>query len=192
MGREATCSLRYGGLTDHGKAQLESDTLLFRGDRFRGRDRLSIPFADMQAVSAQDGKLTFRHHGKAAEILLGPQAPKWADAILNPKSRLEKLGIAPGMTVAILGDAPADFLAEIPAQAASSAAGLRIFFATSPRDLKRVNSRLAPLWIVYPKGQKEITQAEVIAVGRAAGLVDVKVMAFSPTHTALKFTLPKT
>jgi hypothetical protein len=141
---------------------------------------------------SQKRKLIFRHQGKTAETLLGPRAPKWADAIFHPNASLEKLGIAPGMTVAILGDAPADFLFRIPAQAASAAAALRIFFAASSRDLQRVNARLAPLWIVYPKGQKEITQANVIAAVGAVGLVDVKVTAISPMHTALKFTLPKT
>jgi hypothetical protein len=48
----------------------------------------------------------------------------------------------------------------------------------------------AALWIVYPKGQKGITEDDVIAAGRKTGLKDVKVVAFSPTHTALKFVVP--
>ena len=47
------------------------------------------------------------------------------------------------------------------------------------------------LWIVYPKGKQEIKEVEVIEAGRAAGLVDVKVVKFSETHTALKFVRPK-
>ena len=46
------------------------------------------------------------------------------------------------------------------------------------------------LWVVYPKGKKEITENEVLAAGRKAGLKDVKVVGFSPTHTALKFVIP--
>ena len=46
------------------------------------------------------------------------------------------------------------------------------------------------LWIVYPKGQKTITENDVIAAGRKAGLKDVKVVSFSATHTALKFVIP--
>jgi hypothetical protein len=45
----------------------------------------------------------------------------------------------------------------------------------------------APVWIIYPKGVKTITEGQVIAAGRAAGFVDVKVCGFSATHTALKF-----
>jgi hypothetical protein len=48
----------------------------------------------------------------------------------------------------------------------------------------------ASLWIVYPKGQKHITENDVLAAGRKTGLKDVKVVGFSPTHTALKFVIP--
>jgi hypothetical protein len=48
----------------------------------------------------------------------------------------------------------------------------------------------AALWIVYPKGQKTITENDVIAAGRTTGLKDVKVVGFSATHTALKFVIP--
>jgi hypothetical protein len=47
------------------------------------------------------------------------------------------------------------------------------------------------LWIIRPKGSGAITEAEVIAAGRQAGLVDVKVVSFSATHTAEKFMIPR-
>jgi hypothetical protein len=49
----------------------------------------------------------------------------------------------------------------------------------------------AALWIVYPKGQQSITEADVRSAGLIAGLTDVKVASFSATHTALKFVIPK-
>ena len=48
----------------------------------------------------------------------------------------------------------------------------------------------AALWIVYPKGQKHITENDVLAAGRKSGLKDVKVVGFSTTHTAEKFVIP--
>ena len=48
----------------------------------------------------------------------------------------------------------------------------------------------AALWIVYPKGQKRITENDVLSAGRKVGLKDVKVVGFSATHTALKFVIP--
>jgi hypothetical protein len=46
------------------------------------------------------------------------------------------------------------------------------------------------LWIVYPKGRKDITEIDVLSTGRKAGLKDIKVVGFSTTHTALKFVIP--
>ena len=46
------------------------------------------------------------------------------------------------------------------------------------------------LWVVYPKGVQIIREIEVIDAGRAAGLKDTKVVAFSPTHPALRFVIP--
>ena len=46
------------------------------------------------------------------------------------------------------------------------------------------------LWIVYPKGKKEITENDVLSAGRKASLKDIKVVGFSATHTALKFVVP--
>src|SRR6266699_2791176 len=44
--------------------------------------------------------------------------------------------------------------------------------------------------ILHPKGQKQINENDVLAAGRQTGLKDVKVVRFSPTHTALKFVVP--
>ena len=42
-----------------------------------------------------------------------------------------------------------------------------------------------------PKGKDTpVTETDARKAGLAAGLVDVKVAAFSPTHSALKFVIP--
>ena len=46
------------------------------------------------------------------------------------------------------------------------------------------------IWVVYPKGRKDIHELDVIAAGKAAGLVDNKVVGFSVTHTSLRFVIP--
>jgi hypothetical protein len=79
-----------------------------------------------------------------------------------------------------------------------AAAGTDIVFfgAGKKLDLDRLES-LKPaihpagaIWIIHPKGVKEITQNDVMAATKAAGLVDTKVCAFSATHTALKAVIP--
>jgi hypothetical protein len=47
------------------------------------------------------------------------------------------------------------------------------------------------LWLVRPKGKDTpVTEGATRAAALAAGLVDVKVAAFSATHTAEKFVIP--
>ncbi len=72
-----------------------------------------------------------------------------------------------------------------------------LFGAESVADLRRVEScreLLAPaggLWIIYPKGRKDIAEKNVMEVGLATGMVDNKVISFSATHTGLRFVIRK-
>jgi hypothetical protein len=73
-----------------------------------------------------------------------------------------------------------------------------IFYgADSPAALARLEklrANLAPngaIWVVSRKGkQATVKDTDVMAAGKKAGLVDTKVVAFSPTHTALKLVIP--
>ena len=56
--------------------------------------------------------------------------------------------------------------------------------------LKTAMKQNGALWVIRPKGRPEISERAVMAAGKAAGLVDVKVVSFSPTHTAEKFVIP--
>jgi hypothetical protein len=44
--------------------------------------------------------------------------------------------------------------------------------------------------VIAPKGQRHITETDVLLAGRAPGLTDVKVVRFSETHTAHRFVVP--
>ncbi len=96
------------------------------------------------------------------------------------------------------------FVKDLRAQAKSfsdskllSSSDLIFFGAANSAELARTRQLIpslksaGALWIVYPKARQEITELQVLDAGRAAGLVDVKVVSFSPTHTALKFVRPK-
>src|ERR1041385_7542821 len=110
MGRDITCNARSGGVSGYGRAQLETDHILFRGDF-----RVKIPFAELKGVHSNDGWLRLEHDSRITELELGPQADKWASAILNPKTRLDKLGVKPGMQVALQGVDDLDFIEELKA-----------------------------------------------------------------------------
>jgi hypothetical protein len=192
MGGEAETTMRLGQRPKMaGKVLLETDYLLFRGD-----ERLKIPFSDVKGVEAKDGLLlvTFSK-GQAAFDLGAKKATAWAQKIAKPKGRAEKLGLKPGALAAIVGAFDEDFRAEVAPFLTEKGKPEHLFFAAeSKKDLSRVPGlakRAAGVWIVYPKGRKDIREADVLEAGRAAGLKDVKVARFSDTHTALRFVHPK-
>src|SRR6266705_2055358 len=173
MGQEVVCVAEMGGRREKGRALLESSESVFRGAS--RQFRLKIPFAKIQSVRAFDGELRLKTLDGEAVFTLGAAAEKWLDKIKNPKSRLDKLGVKPGASVALVGSFETDFLDELRGRTR----------ATSSAKTPGTSDS-----IVYPKAQKAITENDVIAAGRKAGLKDVKVVGFSPTHTALKFVIP--
>jgi hypothetical protein len=192
MGQELDCTLRYRKRTLAGKAYLETAYVLFRGE-----ERLKIPFQELTGVHAAGGVLKLEFADGPALFELGAAAEKWARKILNPPTRLEKLGVKPGLAIAVEGELDAEFLGEISEVATAKAKADLVFLAAQKTaDLARIaklKARLNPrgaLWVVYPKGVAAIREIEVIEAGRAAGLKDNKVASFSATHTALRFALP--
>jgi hypothetical protein len=199
MGAEAICTVRLGGRTVEGKVRLETDVLQFRGADIR----LSIPFKQMSNVSGHDGALSVTFAEGTACFALGAAAKKWAHKILHPPSRLDKLGVKPGQRIAIVNIEDGDLAREIASRGGMVSVGRAsrdsdaIFYGASrERDLarlERLKASLAPagaLWVIRPKGRPEISERAVMAAGKAAGLVDVKVVGYSRTHTAEKFVIP--
>jgi hypothetical protein len=198
MGNEATCKVHFDKQQSQGKALLETGEILFRGEF-----RLKIPFSAVKSAKVVDGELRLQTAEGLAVFHLGAAAEKWRDKILHPKSRIEKLGVKPGAGVTLLGEFEPEFLREVTGLTKNikretvSADSEWIFFAADskadfaalPKIAKTMQSAAA-LWIVYPKGQKHITENDVLAAGRKTGLKDVKVVGFSSTRTALKFVIP--
>jgi hypothetical protein len=114
------------------------------------------------------------------------------------------LGVKSGMRVAVPAGAEPAFLAALRRRAGevagASAPGdeLDIIFwpvaelieLEALTELEPAIKRNGAIWVVYAKGRPEVRAADVMAAGKAAGLVDVKVVSFSATHTALKFVVP--
>lgn len=123
----------------------------------------------------------------------------------SPRSLVQKLGITPGSTIAIL-NAPRGYrttLGKLPAgvvllTAARGRLRLIHFFTTRERDLTaRFPSLIralfadGALWISWPKRAAKVptdlTETVVRAVGLRCGLVDVKVCAVDDVWSGLKF-----
>jgi hypothetical protein len=198
MGAEARCTLTFGRIRSEGKALLETDALIFRG----GDVRLTVPYTQIASVEARDGSLRVRFPEGLAVFAIGDSAPKWAQKILNPPARLDKLGVKPQHAVIVLGVDDPDFVPELKARGAQVSARLSgradlIFYAADTRSalaklepLQTFLKRDGAIWVIRPRGAVGITERDVMAAGKAAGLVDVKVARFSATHTAEKFVIP--
>ena len=50
--------------------------------------------------------------------------------------------------------------------------------------------RNGAIWVVWPKGGKELREDDVRAFGAKVGLVDVKVVSFSDSLSGLKMVIP--
>ena len=194
MGQELDCRIRFQKRTFSGRAYLETDHVLLRGE-----ERIKVLFKDLTGVQTGAGVLKLGFPGGPAELELGAAAEKWAQKILHPPSRLDKLGVKEGLSVLLAGAFDEAFLAEMREGKVAAAKGAQdlIFFAAEKgadlRKLPKLASDLKPagaLWVIYPKGVTVIREIDVIEAGRAAGLKDVKVCGFSATHTGLKFVIP--
>jgi hypothetical protein len=198
VGAEAQCVARHDGKAARGKASLETDALIFRGDF-----RLKIGFSDIKKIDADAGTLTIWFAGDKAQFDLGPAAAKWAEKIRHPKSLLDKLGVRAEHRVVALNIHDAEFMDDLRARATGvstrrrSNADVVIYEAATLNALERLSSLYGDIkpdgmiWTVTPKGKTGIKDTDVMAAGKHAGLVDVKVAAFSSTHTATKFVIPK-
>src|SRR5262245_23653912 len=200
MGLEASCTVRYDSKTSMGKAQLEEKEILFRGDF-----RLKVPLAEIKKADVKGGALTITWKGGQARLDLdAAAAAKWADRIRNPRGLLDKLGIKPESSVAVVGLDEPDFLQQLRARTRRVAIGKAakgtdtvLVAMEAIRDLKRLatlRKAIEPdgaIWVIWPKGVKAFREDDVRAAGPSMGLVDVKVVSFSETLSGLKMVIPR-
>jgi hypothetical protein len=129
--------------------------------------------------------------------------PREPERDYSHRALLDKLGVKPGQQVAVLEVNDSAFLTELAARVPdfvrekpSKDADLIFVAAEEIKTLARMKSlagaiqKAGAIWVVYPKGQKHIREADVMAAGKSAGLTDNKVCRFSDTHTALRFVVP--
>lgn len=200
MGYDSACTLTIDGRAFRGTAVLEHKDLLFRGDV-----RLVIPLNGIDEARADGDALIIVFGGRSAAFAIGADvAGKWAKRITSPPSRADKLGVKAGMRIALVGMEDAALVEDIDAKGALLETSARskgldmIFFAAKvPRDLSRLGSiagRLEPagaIWLIRAKGRgAPISERDSMAAGKEAGLVDVKVVSYSDTHSAEKYVIP--
>ncbi len=125
------------------------------------------------------------------------------DQDYSHRTRMQKLGVKPDWRVSVVAVGDPEFVTELRGAVQHVSIGRvvaesdAIFFGASDAKelvrlatLKRSMKQNGALWVIRPKGRKEISERAVMDAGKAAGLVDVKVISFSPTHTGEKFVIP--
>jgi hypothetical protein len=117
---------------------------------------------------------------------------------------LDKLGIRPGMRVALIDIADADIRSQIGERTTDLTEGWPgpdtdvILLGADSIDalehLEDLSTRIRPngaIWVVSRKGaSRTLRDVDVIDAAKAAGLVDNKGASFSATHTALRLVIP--
>jgi hypothetical protein len=192
MGKEAEVHAVFPDGPDEGRLQYEPPRLVFRGAQRRVFEGEALA-----GVRAEGADLVLADESRFA---LGEKAAQsWAEAIANPKGRMQKIGVKPGMRAAVIGVADPTFTAELAEAGAVPVQELEdldlLFYAAdSGGELARLEG-LVPalaergaLWVVSRKGKAAtIKDVEVMAAAKSLGLVDNKVVGFSDTLTALRF-----
>ena len=121
----------------------------------------------------------------------------------SKRSRLDKLGVKPGMRIAVLGVGEDDFVPELKQRTADIVTSrprqdTEMMFLGVERGaalrrlatLQRALRRDGAIWALWPKGQKHITENMIREAALEHGLVDIKVVAFSERLSGLKLVIP--
>jgi hypothetical protein len=117
---------------------------------------------------------------------------------------LDKLGLRPGMRVAIIDVDDADIRPLIAERTTELTEGWPepdtdlVLLGADTTDalapLEALATRIRPngaIWVVSRKGSaRTVRDVEVIDAARDAGLVDNKIASFSTTHTAMRLVIP--
>lgn len=198
MGTVVQGTVTVGGQKVNCKADFASDHVTFSGGR-----RGEVPYSKVQVLGTARGLLKLRVDGALMEFPLGDKTDRIAAKVRKPPTLMDKLGVKQGLDVAVVGVDDRVFRNELEKSGVAAHRGEPgrpvdlLFLAVRGRDeLDRVAEMVghlrpdAGLWVVYPKGRRDLRESDVLAAGRAAGLKDVKVARVSKDSTALRFVLP--
>lgn len=132
-----------------------------------------------------------------------PKKPRPPEKSYAHVPLFDKLGVKSESRVAVLKISDAAFLDQLRKRAWDISllrprenSDLIFLGVESKADLNKLPSHRSSLkssgaiWAVYPKGIDRVREADVRAAALASGLVDVKIVSFSATHTGLKLVIP--
>ena len=132
---------------------------------------------------------------------MGKVGPDGRD-IPSTRPLLDKLGVKPGQRISVIGLRDAAFLDRLRERSGDvstrprKGSDLIFLYLEDGKDLPRLGALrpyLQPagaLWALWRKGRNTFREDDIRSFGPDVGLVDVKVVAFSATLSALKMVIP--
>jgi hypothetical protein len=198
MGTIVEGSVTVGGQKVNCKADFASDHVTFSGGR-----RGEVPYSRIEVLGTAKGLLKLRVDGALMEFPLGAKVDRIAAKVRKPPTLMDKLGVKPGLDVAVVHVTAKAFTVELAKAAPDARTGEPprpvdlLFLGIRGRDeLDRIAAMVdnvkpdGGLWVVYPKGRRDLRETDVLEAGRAAGLKDVRVARIDQQLTALRFVRP--
>jgi hypothetical protein len=194
MGRELQCNVKLGKQQGLATAHLDST-----GIQLRGSIRGVWLHAQLNAIEVRNDSLTASTPDGLLSIALGNvEAEKWRHALLNPKSRAEKLGLKAKMRVFVIG-AHEEISAEL--SSAECVVSKKIDDAAlvflPVMDSKALNGfdRLPEdadhaqhVWVLREKGRDGVSEKLILDAAAAAGFKPTKTLRWSDTLTADRYS----
>ncbi len=194
MGLEIKTVAVKGAKKFSGKLHLDSRELKFSSPEFKW----SIPLGDGIKAIAKKTKLIVSKGRDKVTFEIGERPERWVDKILNPPSRLDKLGVKPGMKCWLSKGFESEFKTELKSQEAKITRQIDncdlAFFSID--DRKNFGSLLeccdampgaTNIWVVYPKGSNAITQGEVMGTLKKAGFGPSKTASFDEQLSSMRY-----
>jgi hypothetical protein len=198
MGTIVEGTVTVGGQKVNCKADFASDHVTFSGGR-----RGEVPYSKVEVLGTAKGILRLRVDGALMDFPLGTKVDRIAAKVRKPPTLMEKMGAHSGLSIAVVNLSARAFTAELEKVAPDAHHGEParpvdlLFLGIRGRDelgrIAGVVDRVKPdggLWVVYPKGRRDLRETDVLMAGRDAGMKDVKVARVSTDLTASKFVWP--
>lgn len=197
MGMEAACTLRVGSEQYAGKARLDADHIDFTGQtKFRFR------LSEIRSPSYQAGALRFEFHGNKIALSVGDRTAKWYDAVMNPKTPAEKLGLPAGSRVRIINIDDEAIVSSLTEHGVTLIADRSdncdavLLGVERPADLRQIPSladTLQPegvIWLILSKSSRAVTQGNVQGAARNVGMTELKDVSVTEAFSAYRLARP--
>ena len=197
MGLEEKVTAKKGRKTFDGKLHVDSRQLEFRSKEFKW----NVSLDGKPDAEASKGLLVVQNGSEKVSFKVS-EPQKWVSKILNPPSLTKKLGVKSEQCCFISKGFDRAFKTEIRAAGAKIVRSieraellfLRIDSVEQLSSFDEVASELESgvnIWVIWPKGSKNIGQSDVMRRAKSLGLGPSKTASINDDHSSMRFAKTK-